>query len=184
MTRRLIAHLLVGDDCGRRDRVPVGRRRATRSGGVTCRRCCGHLVQGGTIDPLAGAPTAVSCPTARFCAAVTRMGPSSSTTARRGRYPKVSNAGGGGFTSVSCPTVTFCAAVDQNDNALTTTEARGRSLFGSTRSGSALLRCLAHGRPRASLWTGWLRRRLSGQVVGRFPLRRRGRAGPRHCDLP
>ena len=84
MTRRLIAHLLVGTIAVVAIEYPSA---AGAQPAVVASRAAGVAAtwsKGGTIDPLAGAPTAVSCPTARFCAAVDSNG----TGARRG-------AGGG-----------------------------------------------------------------------------------------
>jgi len=90
MTRRLIAHLLVGTIAVVAIEYPSA---AGAQPAVVASRAAGVAAtwsKGGTIDPLAGAPTAVSCPRRGSAPQWTRMGPSSSTTARRGRYPKVS----------------------------------------------------------------------------------------------
>ena len=72
---------------------------------------------GGTIDPFTGAPSAVTCPTARFCVAVDSYGTVLVNNGKSWSSPESIDPAGGGFTSVSCPTESFCAAVDENDNA-------------------------------------------------------------------
>ncbi len=60
--------------------------------------------RGGTIDPLTGAPSAVSCPTARFCVAMDSYGTVLVDNGKSWSSPESIDPAGGGFTSVSCPT--------------------------------------------------------------------------------
>jgi len=116
MTRRLIAHLLVGTIAVVAIEYPsaAGAQPAVV---LTCRRCCGHLVQGGTIDHSRARRLPSPVPRRGSAPQWTRMGPSS-LQRKTWSLPESIDAGGGGFTSVPADG-DILRAVDQNDNALT-----------------------------------------------------------------
>jgi hypothetical protein len=62
------------------------------------------------------APTAVSCPTASYCAATDAAGGILQWNA--GVWTRADVDGGRTLTSISCPTPTLCVAVDRSGNAV------------------------------------------------------------------
>jgi hypothetical protein len=71
------------------------------------------------IDLGGGGITSVSCPTAKFCAAVDRSFHAVTYDGGTWSKPVTIDPNGGGLRSISCPSASFCAAVDFKGNALT-----------------------------------------------------------------
>ena len=119
MTRRATAHLLVGLIAVATVAYPSAAGAQREAAAIRAAGVVAAWSRGGTIDPLTGAPKAVSCPRPSFCAAVDSNGSVLVYNGKSWSSPESIDPGGGGFTSVSCPITTFCAAVDENDSALT-----------------------------------------------------------------
>ena len=66
-----------------------------------------------------GPATAVSCPSATFCAAVGTGGFVETFNGSAWSSPVDPDPNGNSLTAVSCPSAAFCAAVDNNGNAIT-----------------------------------------------------------------
>ena len=134
--------------------------------------------RGKAIDPFTGRPSAVSCPTVRFCVAVDLSGTVVFYDGKSWSRPVSVDPAGGGLTSISCPTTSFCAAVDENDNTLiydgrswsnpVNVDSRGFSLASVSCAGARF--CVAVDR-------GGFRRHVQRQILGRTALRRHGRIG-------
>lgn len=72
---------------------------------------------GVTVDPLVGAPVALSCASPVFCAAILSGG--SATTYNGTAWTTPATLHDPGVQAVSCPTATFCVATDATGDVLT-----------------------------------------------------------------
>ena len=70
-------------------------------------------------SPKIGGLSAISCPSASFCAAVDNSGYVVTYNGTSWSAPTSIDPNGFGLSSVSCPSASFCAAVDSAGNALT-----------------------------------------------------------------
>ena len=136
------------------DWVPGSRRAQPASVSAPAAGVTATWSRGKAIDPFTGRPSAVSCPTVRFCVAVDLSGTVVLYDGKSWSRPVSVDPAGGGCTSISCPTTSFCAAVDRTTTRSSMTAGRGRIRSTSTREDSAWHQSPARGRDSASLSIG------------------------------